>query len=71
MSDRELFFEPGEYGFACFLGGFGGIWESGNLGIWKVAQVPSPSCGSGVFWLFWEMIPPEGYYFMRYAIAHF
>lgn len=42
MSDRELFFEPGEYEFACYLGGFMGVF--GNLGIWKVAQVPSPSC---------------------------
>lgn len=41
MSDREIFFEPGEYESACFVGVYRGIWESGS---WKVAQVPSPSC---------------------------
>lgn len=67
MSDREMFFEPGEYEFACFVGGLWGylgirILESG-------ASAKSKLC-SGVLWLFWEMIPSEGYYFMRYAIAH-
>lgn len=71
MNDRELFFEPGEYEFACYLGdlcGYLGIWESGNLE--SGASAESKLC-SGVLWLFWEMIPSEGYYFMRYAIAHF
>lgn len=44
MSDRELFFEPGEYEFACYLGGlwgYLGIWESGK---WRKCQVQA------VFW---------------------
>lgn len=34
----KCFFEPGEYDyeFVCF-------WGGGDLGIWKVVQVPSPS----------------------------
>lgn len=68
MSDRELCFEPGEYEFACFLGG---LW--GYLEIWilESGAIVKPKLCSGVLWLFWEMIPSEGYYFMRYAIAHF
>lgn len=49
-------------------GVYRGIWESGNLE--SGASAESKLC-SGVLWLFWEMIPSEGYYFMRYAIAHF
>lgn len=49
-------------------GVYGGIWEYGNLE--SGASAESKLC-SGVLWLFWEMIPSEGYYFMRYAIAHF
>lgn len=47
-------------------GVYGGIWEYGNLE--SGASAESKLC-SGVLWLFWEMIPSEGYYFMRYAIA--
>lgn len=52
-------------------GVYGGIWESRNLESGASAESKLCSGSSGVLWLFWEMIPSEGYYFMRYAIAHF